>query len=577
LRFGIFHNREGQIVTVDHYGGMMRKTLLISLMLISLLTAPLSVSLAQQKSTVKKSTGTATSDSAISTGNADYITASMLKDYLYFIASDEMEGRDTPSRGLNTTAKFLGMMLSRWGYTPMGDDGTYYQHIALRQSKSVPGESHCDVNGRAFNFGDGFLNVNNGSASGPAVFVGYGFIHRAKQINSFAGIDVKGKILIAYNGRPKGITNNDLSGKQGEDWDTVAGYGAAHGAKGVVYIADQQTLRFWDRIRQNAVERGSTVVDKFQPVSPNALPSIRASKELVEAIFQGEAQSGDAIMKEANGGNELHSFELNASKKISFTSAVKVEMVQTQNVVAVLEGSDPVLKKEYVAIGAHYDHVGIGAPVNGDSIYNGADDDGSGTTGILSIAGAFANSTVRPKRSILFVWHCGEEKGLWGSEYFTSYPTVPLKQVITQLNIDMIGRSKKPGDTNPKNKDLSGPDEIYVIGSKMMSTELGELSERVNKAFLNLQFDYRYDDPNDTNRFFFRSDHFNYAKNGVPIIFYFDGVHEDYHQPSDSPDKIDYQKMEKVARTVYVMAWNLANQAKRPVVDKDLPPQLTGR
>jgi Zn-dependent M28 family amino/carboxypeptidase len=192
----------------------------------------------------------------------------------------------------------------------------------------------------------------------------------------------------------------------------------------------------------------------------------------------------------------------------------------------------------------------------------------------MAIAEAFAKGPA-PKRSILFVWHCGEEKGLWGSRYFTEYPTVPLNQIVTQLNIDMIGRSKKIGDTNPKNAELTGPNEIYVIGSKMMSTELGEVSEAVNKSFLKLSFNYKYDDPKDPNRFFFRSDHFNYAQKGIPIIFYFDGVHEDYHQPSDSPDKIDYQKMEKVARTIYVTGLTIANLPARPKVDKQLPSELT--
>jgi Zn-dependent M28 family amino/carboxypeptidase len=153
---------------------------------------------------------------------------------------------------------------------------------------------------------------------------------------------------------------------------------------------------------------------------------------------------------------------------------------------------------------------------------------------------------------------------------------VPLDHVVTQLNIDMVGRSKKAGDTNPANAELSGPDEIYVIGSKMMSTELGNLSESINNSYLKVNFNYRYDDPNDPNRFFFRSDHFNYARKGVPIIFYFDGVHEDYHRPSDTPDKIDYQKMEKVARTVYATMWELANRPTRVVVDKQLPEQLRG-
>jgi Zn-dependent M28 family amino/carboxypeptidase len=177
----------------------------------------------------------------------------------------------------------------------------------------------------------------------------------------------------------------------------------------------------------------------------------------------------------------------------------------------------------------------------------------------------------RPRRSILFVWHAGEEKGLWGSEYFTRYPTVPLKQVVAQLNIDMIGRSKKAGDTNPLNKMLTGPDEIYVIGSRMMSTQLAELNERVNREYLGLKYNYHYDEPNDPERLFYRSDHFNYAKHGVPIIFYFDGVHEDYHRPTDTPDKIDYQKMQKIARTVFILASELADAPARPVVDKQIP------
>jgi Zn-dependent M28 family amino/carboxypeptidase len=243
-------------------------------------------------------------------------------------------------------------------------------------------------------------------------------------------------------------------------------------------------------------------------------------------------------------------------------------------VVGVIEGVDPILKKEYVAVGAHYDHIGISKNAEGDRIFNGADDDGSGTVATLAIAGALAKSPERPKRSIIFVWHAGEEKGLWGSEFFTSNPTVPMEQIVTQLNIDMIGRSKKQGDNNPANRDLTGPNELYVIGSKMMSTDLGNLSEEVNNSYLKLAFNYKYDDPNDSERFFYRSDHFNYAKRGVPIIFYFSGVHEDYHGLADTADKIDYQKMEKVARTVFAMMWKLANAPARPKVDKPLPPQV---
>jgi Zn-dependent M28 family amino/carboxypeptidase len=215
--------------------------------------------------------------------------------------------------------------------------------------------------------------------------------------------------------------------------------------------------------------------------------------------------------------------------------------------------------------------------VNGDAIYNGADDDGSGTTALLAMAEALAKARVRPKRSVLFVWHAGEEKGLWGSRYFTNYPTVPLGKIVTQLNIDMIGRSKKEGDTNPRNSGLSGPNEIYVIGSKMMSTELGELTVMVNQQYLNLTYDYRYDDPGDPNRFFTRSDHYNYARKGIPIVFFFDGEHDDYHRPGDSVDKIDFAKMEKVARTIYLTLWEVANRPTRPTVDKQLPVQIQQR
>jgi Zn-dependent M28 family amino/carboxypeptidase len=340
-------------------------------------------------------------------------------------------------------------------------------------------------------------------------------------------------------------------------------------------VPDFQFLANWDRNRQRLLERGSTVVEKFQSPSTSLLPSIVASPKLANAIFQGERLNATAIYESAYGGEMPAPFTMNTEKKLSMNIVVKSESAGTQNIVAVWEGSDPILKNEYVALGAHYDHVGMCPPVNGDSICNGADDDGSGTTTLLAIAESLAKASARPKRSVLFVWHAGEEKGLWGSRYFTDYPTVPLDKVVTQINIDMIGRSKKEGDTNPRNRELSGPNEIYVIGSKMMSTELGELSEVVNKNYLNLAFNYRYDDPNDPNRFFFRSDHFNYARKGIPIIFFFDGEHEDYHRPGDSPDKIDYQKMEKVARTIYMTLWELANRATRPTVDKQLPPQLT--
>lgn len=504
-------------------------------------------------------------------GNADYISAQQLKDYLAFIASDELEGRDTPSRGLDTAAKFLATHLSRWGLKPAGDNGTYFQQIALTQNKLDPATTFAEINGQRFNYGEDFLgNLSAGNASGPLVYVGHGWVIKGKNIDAYQGLDVKDKIVITSGGGlPKGVTSKDLAGKQGEDWDFPANAARKHGAKGMIAVPNFQTFANWDRSRQLSAERGFASVDKFQTQNNAPFPSITASAKMLTLLFQGEKQSGAVIFNRAAAGDPVEPFELKPEKKVNIAVALKTSPVMTQNVIAVLEGSDPVLKNEYVAIGAHYDHVGIGTPVNGDAIYNGADDDGSGTVAVLSLAEAFVRGP-RPKRSMLFIWHCGEEKGLWGSQYFTENPTIPIGQVITQLNIDMIGRTKKENDV-PANQPLPKPGEVFLIGSKLMSTDLGEVSEAVNKSYLNLSFNYKYDDPKDPEQFFYRSDHYNYAKKGIPIIFYMDGVHEDYHRPSDSIEKIDYQNMEKVTRTIYATGWELANRAARPRVDKPLP------
>ena len=552
------------------------KRLFVVLLLLSALALPLPLQ-AQRKSS--KATATAPATLAAQRG-VDQITAAQMRAFLTFIASDEMEGRDTPSRGLDTTAKFIAMNLSRWGFKPAGDDGTYFQRIALRRDRVDPAQTHAEFNGQTLVAGDDYIPSSPaGNASGQLVFAGNGWFVKAKNIDAYKDIDAKGKIAVIFTppqGLPKGMGRSDLSGKQGEDWMNPADYARKQGAVGIVVVPDFQFLANWDRNRQRTMERGTTMPEKFITQRPAQLPSIIASPKLANALFQGEQQSATAIFEAAAGGTLPFPFALNPEKKLTISMTAKTETVPTQNVVAVWEGGDPVLKDEYVAVGAHYDHIGMGPPVNGDSIYNGADDDGSGTTALLAMAEALGHTSARPKRSVLFVWHCGEEKGLWGSRYFTDNPTVPLDHIVAQLNIDMIGRSKKDGDTNPRNKDLTGPNEVYVIGSTMMSTELGELTQAVNKSFLNLNFDLRYDDPNDSNRFFFRSDHFNYARKGIPIIFFFDGVHEDYHQLGDSPDKIDYQKMEKITRTVYMMLWEVAGRATRPKVDKPLPAQLTG-
>lgn len=500
--------------------------------------------------------------------------------YLTFIASDEMEGRDTPSRGLDLTAKFLAMNLGRWGFKPAGDNNSFFQRIDLRRDRADSGQTKVEYLGRTLTSGTDYLPAGgSGTVTGQIVFAGTGWFLKSKEIDAYKGINPTGKIAVIFgtpNMPPHGVSRADY-GKQGEEFMNPNDYARSKGVIGLIYVPDFQYLANWQRNRSRIMERGLTVVDKFQAPGSSPLPSIVISPEVANSLFAGELQSAAAIFNAAQGSTLPDPFVMNTQKTITMSVTNNSEIIPTQNVVAVWEGSDPVLKTEYVALGAHYDHVGRGCPPAGeDTICNGADDDGSGTTALLSMAEALAKAPTRPKRSILFVWHAGEEKGLWGSRYFTEYPTVPINQIVTQLNIDMIGRSKKEGDTNPRNRELTGPDGVYVIGSTMMSTELGELVNTVNKSFLNLTYDTKYDDPNDPNRFFSRSDHYNYARKGIPIIFFFDGVHEDYHRPGDTAEKIDYVKMEKITRTIYMTLWEVANRPTRVKVDKPLPQQRFG-
>ena len=547
---------------------------LTALVLTSLLVTTFPVTYAQR--TADKSKKTAAS--AAAQRGIETVSANQLRDYLTFIASDEMEGRDTPSRGLDTTAKFLAMNLSRWGLKPSGDAGSFFQRIDLRRNRADTGQTKVELNGRTLTAGTDYLPGSGaGNVSGQLVFAGNGWFAKSKNVDAYKGVNPAGRIAVIVgtpNMRPRSLAGN--LGKQGEDYMNASDYARSKGVVGLIYVADFQYLANWERNRQQRIERGSTSVEKFQTPSTAPLPSIVISPEIATALFAGEPQTAANIVSASYGPTPPDPFLLSEPKKVSMSMANNTEIIPTQNVVAVWEGSDPVLKNEYVALGAHYDHVGTGCrPVPNDTICNGADDDGSGTTALLGMAEAFAKAPTRPKRSVLFVWHCGEEKGLWGSRYFTEYPTVPLNQIVAQINIDMIGRSKKEGDTKTANKELTGPDAIYLIGSTMMSTELGELVNSVNKSYLNLTFDTRYDDPGDPNRFFYRSDHFNYARKGIPIIFFFDGTHEDYHRPGDTADKIDYQKMEKITRTIYVTVWEIANRPLRLKVDKPLPAQIS--
>jgi Zn-dependent M28 family amino/carboxypeptidase len=228
----------------------------------------------------------------------------------------------------------------------------------------------------------------------------------------------------------------------------------------------------------------------------------------------------------------------------------------SENILAFIEGTEK--PNEIIVISAHYDHVGTKNGV----VYNGADDDGSGTVAVMEIAEAFLQakkSGNSPKRSVLFLHVTGEEHGLWGSKYYSENPIFPIENTVVDLNIDMIGRSDKENE---------GKNYVYVIGSEMLSKELKKINENANQLTNKLELNYKYDDPNDKERLYYRSDHYNFAKKGIPVAFFFDGIHADYHKPTDDLDKIDYPLLAKRAQLVFATAWELANRENRIVVDK---------
>lgn len=400
----------------------------------------------------------------------------------------------------------------------------------------------------------------------------------------------------------RGADQANPLGEACKDFMTPAEYGAANGALAVISVANFQQLTAMSN--PNAAFGGfgggggrglngpTYTVPKLQAKPACAsVPTITAGLGMTNAIFQGERTAAQQIFYGAGNNTKQDSFELNAEKKLSVKIAVKTETNHGENVIGILEGGDPVLKNEYVVVSAHLDHIGLAAPLpDGHNVNNGADDDGSGTVGLMAMAHAYAEGAakgIRPKRTMVFLWNAGEEKGLWGSQYFAEYPPIDISKVVADLNIDMIGRTKGPGftDSDPTHA-LVKPGEIFVIGPEISSSDLEKSIESVNDNYQKLSLNHFYDvtAPDATHdnlgpqprgqRIFYRSDHYNFAKVGIPIAFFTTGLHPDYHRATDTPEKIDFKEMQIVSKTVAAVAWKLANDSGRPQLKSNLPDQL---
>ena len=481
------------------------------------------------------------------------ITPEELRMHLRFLASEELGGRYTLAPNFAIAARYLAAHLEAYGYRGVGDKGGFLQSFDVLSIRPDAAKSSLELTlgdkTGTYGLGDFFLSrgAATGSAEGQIVFVGAGISSSAEKHDDYAGLDVKGKIVLVAGGTPAGIDSSRLAdNEQGE------GAARAHGAVGVLQLPQERYAGFMrDKSFQERVAQRENV--RLAKDGEDALPTLTLGPELADKILSPGRMKLKSIYEAINEKDSLKPKVLNAS--VRMTVSAQVNRVTTQNVAGVLEGTDPQLKNEYVVFSAHYDHLKTGPR---GEIYPGADDDGSGTSALLAIAHAM--SLNHPKRSVLIIFHAGEELGLLGSQYNTDVaPAVPLSQMVVDLNMDMIGRSKPAGDQMAADEHLSDANTVYLVGSNRISHELHQLSEETNHQFQRLKLDYYYNDPNNPERIYYRSDHWNYAKHGVPIIFYFDGVHADYHRPSDTVDKIDFNKMTQIARLVFETGWRIAN------------------
>lgn len=487
------------------------------------------------------------------------ISAEALKKHLYYIAGPETEGRATGSPGIEKAAVYIENQFKAAGLQP-GNKGSYrifyplYQDSLLSASVKIGAETF--QSGRHFN-GDLRQGKNHQIKASEIVFAGYGIDDPA--YSDYNGLDVKDKVVLIVEGEPKSgdttftITGTSKRSNWGFNQTLKIRAASKYGAKAVLVLANNFPKFNPDR----KVPRGP-LYPAFTVSNTNAAV-YRISDTLAMAIFGNEQLT--EVKDAAKNSKPLKSFTIQKPVELQFDK-FQFE-TKASNVIGILPGTD--LKDEYVVITGHMDHLGK----RGDTvIYYGADDDGSGTCAVMQIAHAFAaakKAGIGPRRTLVFMTVSGEEMGLWGSDYYTRNPVFPLEKTTVNLNIDMIGRV---GNEYMKDQPDSG-NYVYVIGDDKISSDLRPISEQANNENVKLKLDYKYNDPKDPNRFYYRSDHYNFAEKGVPILFYFDGVHKDYHRPTDTPDKINYELYSRRAQLVFYTGWLMANHDR--MLKRDTP------
>ncbi len=536
-------------------------------------------------------------DPSLATRFAETITANELAAHLYFFASDYMEGRETAARGQRLAAKYLASQYQRLGLTPYGrvqtdnelDLRRFFQpfdvYSSRLQSSAIEARVGDDVIAST-TFGPGKSDGNSYLSFGTVpevtagvVFAGYGIQDGAYDDYAAladAGITTSGKWLLILGGEPTSPTGGSLLSADGEptDWSTalwskIRAASTRGQMSGIMIVNDLGPLG--EDVDATARQIAANVGESIGAISlepsgaRRAFPPVHVvSSEFANALLGPTGRDVESLKQEIDANLTPVVLAVDGVEVTSTLDHGSVPLT-TENVVAVVEGTDPELKHEFVILTSHYDHIGFETDADGNrQVYNGADDDGSGTVALLEIADAFQAAKDHgfgPRRSVMFLNVTAEEKGLIGSRYYSDIdPIVPLENTVANLNIDMIGRHDPtyPGETT---------DYVYIIGGDLISQDIHDVNEGVNTVIgSSVELSERFNAPDDPNQFYRRSDHWNFGKHNIPFIFYFTGTHEDYHGLGDTPDKVDYPRLERISRLIFGTAWQLANQDERPQV-----------
>jgi len=543
------------------------------------------------------------------------ITACDLMTRLYIYSADSLRGREAGTPDIIRATAYIEREVRRLGLRPAGDNGTYFQSMPVTARVLSPASS-ISAGGKTFHPGADFTAnaAADRAASGDVIFGGT----QGDTVNALTADDARGKVVVMLAGAGGGGRGGRGGGRGGAANNPLAGAAAVVTVNAMIGVPRLQFV-----LNDTVQNEGRDKYNAANPPAANAAggrggrggPAGPAPLAVTVSPAVAAAMLGKPVASAMRG-----------DKGGAVSIDIKGNLVPqpTRSVVAILPGTDPKLKDEYIVIGAHSDHIGMsnanppvehdslkaynmiarveGADSRGaqpptpeqwvrinaikdslrkiyparlDSVSNGADDDGSGSVSILEIAEAFAKGPVKPKRSLIFIWQTGEEKGLWGSQYWTNHPTVPLQNVIADLNLDMVGRGAASDVTGRdiNDKELVGAENyLQLVGSRRLSTEFGDIAEQVSAAQpMPFKFDYSMDANGHTQNIYCRSDHANYARYGIPVIFFTTGGHADYHQVTDEPEYIQYSHMARVDKLVYDIALKVGNLDHRVVVDKAKP------